>query len=209
MQKIISAVSLGLAAADFLGSRQLSENHCPPPDFSTVADFDLESFIAAPWYIQQQQEVSYLPLSRNYCVKAEYSKRGWSFFGYDLSVQNTAQNAEGEVQSSQALCAKIVDPARGKLKVAPCFLPSALAGPYWVMAYEEVPGYALISGGPPTIASNGACRTGSGVNDAGLWIFTRQQTRNETLIDDVRAIASSKGFDLTVLNDVDQANCQD
>ena len=42
---------------------------------------------------------------------------------------------------------KVVDKSRGKLEVAPCFLPTALAGPYWVLDYSEEEGYALISGG--------------------------------------------------------------
>ena len=41
----------------------------------------------------------------------------------------------------------MVDKSRGKLEVAPCFLPTALAGPYWVLDYSEEEGYALISGG--------------------------------------------------------------
>ena len=44
---------------------------------------------------------------------------------------------------------KVVDKSRGKLEVAPCFLPTALAGPYWVLDYSEEEGYALISGGGP------------------------------------------------------------
>merc|ERR1712190_210747 len=42
---------------------------------------------------------------------------------------------------------------------------------------------------------------------AGLWIFTRQQRRDEALVQKVRQMAQSKGFDLSVLNDVDQSNC--
>lgn len=42
-----------------------------------------------------------------------------------------------------------MDKSRGKLEVAPCFLPTALAGPYWVLDYSEEEGYALISGGEP------------------------------------------------------------
>ena len=39
-----------------------------------------------------------------------------------------------------------MDKARGKLEVAPCFLPTVAAGPYWVLDYSEEEGYALISG---------------------------------------------------------------
>ncbi|CAE7270952.1 unnamed protein product [Symbiodinium necroappetens] len=49
--------------------------------------------------------------------------------------------------------------------------------------------------------------TGSGTNGSGLWIFTRDQKRDEALVQKVRAIAAQKGFDLSVLNDVDQSAC--
>jgi hypothetical protein len=41
-------------------------------------------------------------------------------------------------------------------------------GPYWVLAYSESEGYAIVSGGNPTIPTeNGLCKTGSGVNNSG------------------------------------------
>lgn len=69
--------------------------------------------------------------------------------------------------------------------------------------------WALVSGGPPTeMTPSGKCRTGSGVNGSGLWIFTRAQKRDPVLINKIRAIASAKGFDLSVLIDVEQgSNC--
>merc|ERR1712190_403563 len=74
--------------------------------------------------------------------------------------------------------------------------------------YSEQEGYALISGGAPSVNGNdGKCRTGTGTNNAGLWIFTREQKRNDQLLSKVRAIAEAKGFDLSVLNDVDHSNC--
>jgi len=184
---------------------------CPPKNFSSVQDFDLDTFISKRWYIQQQMPVLYLPKEQNRCVYAEYSKRSSTgIWGYEVAVHNYAENvAEPHAihDSGSLICAKIVDASTGKLSVAPCFLPSLFSGPYWVIAYEESAGFALISGGAPTKASAGGCRTGSGVNDAGLWIFTRQQKRDEELVSKVRGIAASKGFDLSVLNDVDQSEC--
>merc|ERR1712060_522235 len=110
--------------------------------------------------------------------------------------------------SGDLIYAKIVDAKTGKLEVAPYFLPNFASGDYWVIDYDESEGYALISGGAPKIEGQGGlCRTGTGVNQAGLWIFTRQQSRNENLVQKVRQMAQSKGFDLSVLNDVDQSNC--
>ena len=97
---------------------------------------------------------------------------------------------------------------KSKLKVAPCFLPKIFSGDYWVVAYDEGEGYALVSGGQPTKqGQNGLCTTGTGTNGSGLWIFTRKQERDEALVTKVRSIATDKGFDISVLNDVDQTNC--
>lgn len=183
---------------------------CPPKDFETVKDFDLDSFISKRWYIQQQMPVKYLPASQNRCVYAEYQLQKKSFWGYDVSVHNHAEEVAAPHtahDSGKTLCAKVVDKSRGKLEVAPCFLPTALAGPYWVLDYNEAEGYALISGGAPKEAAEGGCRTGTGTNGSGLWIFTRQQKRDEALVQKVRRIAQQKGFDLSVLNDVDQSAC--
>lgn len=184
-------------------------SQCPPANFSTVTNFDLDSYISAKWYIQQQMAVSYLPESQNRCVTAEYSLAGKkTFWGYDVLVKNHAEEVAPPHKAHDGnLCAKIVDRDAGKLEVAPCFLPTALSGAYWVLDYSEEEGYAIVSGGAPTHSSNGACSTGTGVNGAGLWIFTRQQKRDEGLVQKARQIAASKGFDLSVLNDVDQTAC--
>lgn len=96
------------------------------------------------------------------------------------------------------LCAIVDDPQRqpGSLKVGPCTISSvsrlprtrlqlcarlvaldphewlsltqAFYGPYFLVAYNEAEGYALVSGGQPSIpTTNGLCATGSGVNNAG------------------------------------------
>lgn len=192
----------------------LAPTQCPPAGFDTVQDFDLEKFIEKRWYIQQQMAVNYLPASQNRCVYAEYQLREKkSFWGYDVSVHNHAEEVAAPHKvhdSGKTLCAKVVDKARGKLEVAPCFLPTVAAGPCWVLDYSEEEGYALISGGAPKeSAGDAGCRTGTGTNGAGLWIFTRQQKRDEALVQKVRSIAKSKGFDLSVLNDVDQSECSE
>ena len=113
------------------------------------------------------------------------------------------------------LCAYQTDLDSGvgsKLAVAPCFLTKAHSGPYWIVAYDEGMGYALISGGQPDLLSyddtNGdfiGCTTGAGVNNSGLWIFSRSPYRDQDLISFVRALAVDMGFDVSVLNDVDQS----
>jgi len=184
------------------------KNECPP--VRTQPGFDLDTFISKPWYIQQQQVTQYLPEELNYCVSAQYTlfERA-TFWGYTVGVRNLAYNASGAVTDSgdtlAAYATDSSDPA--KLAVAPYFLPKALAGPYWVLHYSEEEGYALIAGGQPTVYTPEGCRTGSGTNDAGLWLFTHAQQRNETLVQKLRGFASDQGFDLSVLNDVDQTNC--
>ena len=37
-------------------------------------------------------------------------------------------------------------------------------------------------GGAPTVAGPTGCQTGTGTNDSGLWIFTREQKRDEALV---------------------------
>merc|ERR1712028_235562 len=102
-----------------------------------AADFSVDPFLGK-WYIQQM-ETEYLPKDRNYCVVAEYARKSKSLFGYDLDVHNRDQEADGTVHDSTkdtkgfGLCAKVVNATNGKLEVAPCFLPAALSGPYWVM----------------------------------------------------------------------------
>lgn len=202
-------IILSLLALCIIGSKASDE--CPIID--TVSDFDIYDYASQPWYSHQQAENSYSPLDQNFCVRAQYTVReDPTFFGYTVDVNNQDQNEFGAGRDGN-LCAYQTDAADSKLAVAPCFLPKFLAGPYWVVTYNNEEGYALIAGGQPTIASYDAdnkfigCKSGTGINNSGLWIFSRSQTRNETLISTVRDIASEKGFDVTVLNDVDQSSC--
>ena len=66
---------------------------------------------------------------------------------------------------------------------------------------------ALISGGQPTHEAPGGCRTGSGINDSGLWIFLRSKVRHERTIAMVRQLAAAQGYDLSVLGNVMQDGC--
>eukprot|EP00586_Coscinodiscus_wailesii_P006133 CAMPEP_0172477254 /NCGR_PEP_ID=MMETSP1066-20121228/206_1 /TAXON_ID=671091 /ORGANISM="Coscinodiscus wailesii, Strain CCMP2513" /LENGTH=217 /DNA_ID=CAMNT_0013235555 /DNA_START=33 /DNA_END=686 /DNA_ORIENTATION=+ len=181
---------------------------CAP--VTTQENFSLTSYINGTWYIHQQAPIAYLPVSRNYCVKAQYNLfNDPTFWGYSVEVNNYAEDVDGNSYGGK-LCAipdkKSRDPA--KLKVAPCFLPKFTAGPYWVIAYDESKGYALVSGGQPTIDTGNGCVSGDGVNNSGLWVFLRSRERDEAAIAEVRDIASAQGFDLSILNDVNQTNCE-
>lgn len=181
---------------------------------TTQENFNLTEYASERWYIQQQMPTKYLPASENYCVYAEYAKLDKpSLWGYTIQVHNFAEEKDKTVHDSKTfICAKpddSGDPA--KLNVGPCFLPRVAdftTGPYWILAFDNAKGYALVSGGQPTIeTTDGSCQTGKGVNGAGLWVFTRAQKRDDALVQLVRGIAKEQGFDLSVLNDVDQTNC--
>lgn len=182
-------------------------------ELTTVEDFDINAYASAKWYVQQQMEIVYLPKEENNCVTAEYTvKDKPTFWGYTVGVYNSAQDADGD-ENGGDLCA-IVDPdydVASKLAVAPCFFPPRwFAGPYWVVGYDEAEGWALVSGGQPDKPTqDGLCATGRGWNDSGLWIFTRAQERDEELVNKVRAFAEDAGIDTSVLNDVDQSNCDE
>lgn len=188
-----------------------SAPQCPPAGFTTVQNFNLNVFSAKRWYIQEQMQVTAVPAHAHFCIHADYKildKK--TFWGYDIQVHNVAADDAPPHKvhdSGSFICAKIVDASTGKLAVGPCFLPSFLAGPYWVVSYDEAEGYALISGGAPTKSFPGGCRTGTGFNNAGLWIFTRAQVRNEALVQKVRKIAVDKGFDVSVLEHGNQTSC--
>lgn len=198
---------------------QAQEDPLECPIVETVEDFDLDAYVSAPWFVHQQAVNSYSPLEQNFCVVAEYEiKEKPSFWGYTVTVNNSAQNEQGREFGAELCAYQTEGEDVGKLAVAPCFLPKIWSGDYWVVAYEETDevagteGYALISGGQPTIpppegSDLTGCRTGDGTNQSGLWIFSRSPERNEDLITTVRDIAVAKGFDVSVLNDVDQTSC--
>jgi len=131
-----------------------------------------------------------------------------SLFGYTVNVKNHAENKDGKpLGPLTEICAKVVNETAGKLEVSPCFLPSFLAGPYWVEAFDEEAGWALVTGGPPKNEGANGCKSGTGTNNSGLWIFTRKQERDEALVQKIKGIAAAKGFDISVLKDTDQTNC--
>lgn len=200
--------TLALTLALLLSTTASAQDNSTCKTVTTVENFDIDQYASAPWYSHQQAVNSYSPIDQNYCTTAQYTiLDDATFWGYTVGVENTAAYETG-AEVGGNLCAYQTDDAASKLAVAPCFLPKFFAGPYWVVAYDEEEGYALISGGQPTVPTeNGLCKTGTGINDSGLWIFSRSQERNETLIDAVRSIAVDAGFDVSVLNDVDHTDC--
>jgi len=188
------------------------------PTVTVQPDFNITEYVRAKWYIHQQMVVSYLPKENNYCVTAEYTMKTET----SVKVHNYANQdkVNGPVYDSDntlsilgGICGEIQDEkVPAKLLVGPCRVPfhKFTYGPYWIIAAGPSPSnyeWALVSGGQPTNETPDGCRTGTGVNGSGLWIFTRSQKRDENLISMIRNQAKTQGFDLSVLNDVEQEGC--
>jgi len=220
------ARSLAASTAGFLraaaldGDSAVESDECPTVE--PAAQFNLTEYVTGgKWYIQQQMAVLYLPKSQNYCVTADYSFTDASRSRVHVANYANEGGVNGKVYDSDkqvgilgGICGDLDDPSEpSKLSVGPCNLPSWIPGargPYWILAagpsadnYE----YALISGGQPTHKAAGGCRTGTGINDSGLWIFTRKAERDDAVVAKLRDVAAQKGFDISVLNDVQQDGC--
>jgi lipocalin len=214
--KILNVMSLFAAMMATTSSVAANGSSCL--DVETVQEFDLTKYVSKPWYVQQQAENTYSTKEYSRCVTAQYIEKGYdTFWKYNIGVYNYAENINGDSSIGGDLCASPVKGESGKLQVAPCFLPKSFAGPYWVVAYDEEEGYALISGGRPKYevedsgcgkdGTSPCCKTGDGINNSGLWIFTRSQNPDESLVTKVRNIATKKGFSTSVLFDVDHTDC--
>lgn len=204
---------LALCTSAFLASCAFAVQ-CPPPGFETQGalggGFDLKWYTSAKWYAQQQMVISYLPEDYFRCVTAEYALLDKpTLLGYNIKVMNHAENKDGKALGPlTTICATVVNETAGTFEVSPCFIPKFAAGKYWVEAFDKEEGWALVSGGPPTVEGSDGCKTGTGTNNSGLWIFTRKELRDEGLVQKIRGIAKAKGFDVSVLKDTDQSNCK-
>ena len=166
--KLLLWLLLGLLAAhqEVLGQCQ---------NVTTQEGFDIETYISARWYSQQQRPSPFQPATLNYCTTADYTeiRTGGTTVpaadyneAYTIRVFNTAQDANGTVYTSDdeaqvgpdpgPLCGlqefPETDPA--KLAVGNCFDDPSRpfgSGPYWVVAYNETGGFALIAGGQPDV----------------------------------------------------------
>jgi len=190
---------------------------CPPPGYDSLSSFDIDAFIAAPWYVQMQAPVSYQREDQLFCVTAKYSKLD----NGRILVENFARTGgtNGTANFIQ-LNAIPNEESTSKLTVAPSFLPPFVinflgpnyfvvaAGPSnpddeeWTGAYE----WAIITGPPPTQETEEGC-VGSGVAQEGFWLFTRETVADPELIEEMIAVAESLGRDTSVLKPVDQTDC--
>ena len=196
-------IALALALATTVAAQ------CPPAGFDSVRPFNTTQYLGR-WYAQEQMEVAYLPLDWNYCTATRYE-----LLEEDLvAVFNEARvgSVDGPTQGAELRAAvpDLSDPS--KLAVGPIAVPESLYGPYWVLAVgggdAAQYGWAVISGGPPTVPSGGACRTRSRtVNNSGLWLFHRVAIAPAEDIAVLRGVAEGLGFDISVLNPVEHRGC--
>jgi len=197
----------------------------------TLDEFEIEQYISKKWYSQQQRPVQFNSEALFYCITAEYSFLDSTddplaiTNGFDVKVFNKGQDVDGNIFTSDdefaeggvpvpsGLCAgqKVFDGDKdSELTVGFCSISVFAFGPsnYWVLAYDEEEGAALIAGGQPdTPNSNGdgLCTYSDPIS--GLWIFTRSPVRNETLIEKYRGIAIDNGIDPSMMKDVAQEDC--
>lgn len=191
---------------------------CPPEGYDSVPDFDIDAYIgedASPWYIQQQQAISYQPEESLFCVRARYTRLANGRIGVDNSARIGGVDGPEQNAGNFQLNAVIVDEADpSKLAVGPPFLPPALYGPYWVVAVGPVDPeteeyeWAIVTGGAPNSESNGACVGSGRFQNEGFWLFTREQVAGEELIDEMRGVAEGLGLDTSVLVPVPQEGCE-
>lgn len=120
----------------------------------------------------------------------------------------------------------------GEFAIGPCRLPSPLwdlvAGPYWVIAIDqENYNWAIVSGGPPdqvretvtttnevdgTTSTTNLCSTTVSesiwdINNSGLWLFTRNQTTTQEIIDEMELTLLNMGIYTGDLLPVQQEGC--
>merc|ERR1712039_601848 len=149
----------------------------------------------------------YQPEESLYCVTATY-ERGTDagvplFDGEVIEVYNQANQGavNGPLQNDdeQTLCARLQDESEpGKLSVAPCFLPNLFSGAYWIIAIGRNGSgqydWAVVIGGEPTEKFHDGCTTTTtGINGAGLWLFSRTPVASEEVVANMKAALAAQG----------------
>lgn len=218
--RIITLLNLGLMA------RGVLSNSCKSVAPVDPAEFDVDEWTRATWYVQEQQINGYQPAEDLFCVSATYNlenKRVPFFAGTTISVYNVATESDFEENGAEGtvLCGRVRDEDKGStLSVAPCFLPNIFSGPYWPV-YIETNGteytVAVVSGGQIEVESgtdedgNQLCTTKEeGVNGAGLWIFSRVPEDSTETMDRVKQEMNKLGIATSSLvNVVQGSDCED
>lgn len=198
----------------------------------SMDQIDLGMFRSKAWFSHQQRPEPFNPVETFYCVKAEYSLLDASNSpseavsienNFTVKVFNSAEDADGNVITSDDPFLFTGQPSPGplcaatgygnkdsQLKVGFCTLPASIMGVgtnYWVLAYDEDEGMALIAAGQTDLptGNDGLCSYNSPFFS--LWILSRSPVRNEALIEKYRGIAIDNGIDPSIMSDVSHVNC--
>jgi len=139
---------------------------CPPEGFDSVANFDINTYIEAPWYVQAQVPLIYQSKDQLFCVKATYKPINEDDPEAGVIVYNYANQGRvngpsmGTSEDDDFLVALPAEhgstspTAASKLEVGPkaisgiSFLRGAAFGPYWVVAVGESEAAAAVDEPP-------------------------------------------------------------
>jgi len=194
---------------------------CPPDDFTTVSNFNFDSFFSEPWFSRMQEPGSYVePENSLYCVRNVYRWQDRSkipitrpalIFTYEGLACRFITSNVGSVDGSprEVLLQAVVErPGRGIMKNGGTSEPaySYIPNMTWVVAAGGDGGYdwAVLSRGEPT--QNGSEPGTCQVEGNGLWLWTRDP-QSESQLEAAKEAAENKGYDLSVLKMVDQDGC--
>ena len=192
------------------------------PFIQPMENFNTTEYIRSTWYIQQQQVTGYQPENTLYCVAQTLDKTNNTvpfFSGPVISVSNYANvdnvNGQSLNMNNFTLCARQVNSSLpSEILNGPCWLPNLFAGPYWVIDAGPSPSnysWAIVSGGPPTVQyPDGNCSTSeNGVNGSGLWLFTRDNVKENVAyyVNLMRQSLKVLGYSVSQLLPVQQQGC--
>jgi lipocalin len=227
--KIISLLLVVLLHTPFVAAQ------CPPVGFDAKKNFNSTKYIGDRWYSLKELPVFYLPVSRLYCVFADYgvdTRKSPSCFLFGrvvgcrdppaISIFNSArdQSTTGKVVSGN-LKGTIPDAKNEPAKIyvglqnQPNFLRRGTN--YWVVAagtYNELPGLATEADSPIyqwaiiTAGSPGQVgNNGRCYSRGGVWFFSREPTAPDGALAAIENIAIGLGLDTSSLKPVTQQGC--
>jgi len=192
-------------------------------DVQPMRNFNITEYARASWYVQEQQVNAYQSEEQLRCVVATYDagySKWWQqppfFTGAVLSVYNHYADGEPTINEQSEpvnrLCASVKNHALpSKLLVAPCFLPLAFGGDYWVIGVGSSPhgeyDWAVVTGGRPQQKYADGCTTDTGYFNSGLWIFSRTPVLAAAKLAEARSLLRGMGYTLSLLKTVNQTGC--
>lgn len=199
----------------------LAEPQCP--NVQPIQNLNINEYVRASWYVQEQQVNAYQSEAQLRCVVATYDvsySKWWQqppfFTGSVLSVYNHYADGKPTLNEKNKpinrLCASVKNHRLpSKLLVAPCFLPLAFGGDYWVIGVGSAPDgrydWAVVSGGRPQKKYADGCTTDTGYFNSGLWIFSRTPVLAAAKLSEARSLLRGMGYTLSLMKTVDQTGC--